>query len=219
MRRALLAMLVVVAACRGQQAPPAKDAAADRAASTQPRLRGTLLVRGDSSLVFIACGTATERPLSAPPSARLHAAVTAVNGALRDSLWVELFADTARGALIAHETLFAAPLREGSRCDQPVPPFEVVASGNEPFWRLTFDGTQLVLERPDPPRELVFDRDTSASRGALTTIIGRRALGTVHEIKLGLLREDCRDGMSDAWYPYRAEVRMGDLALHGCARR
>jgi uncharacterized membrane protein len=182
-------------------------------------LRGTLLVRSDSTFVFIACGTVTERALTAPPSAKLHAAVSAVNGALRDSVWVEFVADTAPGAITARETLFATSLFEGSRCDRPVLPFDIVASGNEPFWRVTFDGTQLVLERPEPPREIVFDVDTSASRGALTTIIGRRALGKVHELKLGLLREDCRDGMSDAWYPYRAEVRMGDLALHGCARR
>jgi uncharacterized membrane protein len=222
MRRALLAMLVAVAACGGrpsQPAPPAQDATADGAVAPRPRLRGTLLVRGDSTLVFIACGTVTERALTAPPSAQLDAAVTAVNGELRDSVWVEFVADTARGAITARETLFAASLREGSRCDEPVPSFEIVASGNEPFWRVTFDGTQLVLERPEPPREIVFDVDTSASRGALTTIIGRRALGKVHELKLGLLHEDCRDGMSDAWYPYRAEVHMGDLALHGCARR
>lgn len=218
MRRALFAMLVAAAACGGRPPTPAQNAAGS-AVAPRPHLRGTLLVRGDSSLVFIACGTVTERAIAAPPSARLEAAVTAVNGALRDSVWVEFLADTAGGALTARETLFAASPRESTRCDEPVPPFEVVASGNEPFWRVTFDGTQLVLERPEPPRELVFDVDTSASRGALTTIIGRRALGTVHELTLGLLHEDCRDGMSDAWYPYRAEVRFGTLALHGCARR
>jgi len=41
----------------------------------------------------------------------------------------------------------------------------------------------------------------------------------VRELKLGLLRDACRDGMSDAWYPYRAEVRFGGTALRGCARR
>jgi len=217
MRHALLAILMAVAACGGQPSRPAPPA--DRAVAPRPRLRGTVLVRADSTLVFIACGTVTERTLTAPPGAQLHAAVAAVNGALRDSVWVEFLADTTRGEIAAREALFAASLREGSRCDEPVPPFEVVASGNEPFWRVTFDGTQLVLERPEPPREMVFDVDTSASRGALTTITGRRALGKVHELKLGLLHESCRDGMSDAWYPYRAEVRIGDLALHGCARR
>lgn len=229
MRRALLTMLALVTACGDRHAPASRGATADGATADgatvdgatapRPRLRGTLLVRGDSALTFIACGTVTERALTAPPSARLHAAVTAVNGALRDSVWVEFSADTARGALTARETLFAASPRERSRCDEPTPPFDIVASGNEPFWRVTFDGTQLVLERPEPPRELVFDVDTSASRGNLTTIIGRRTLGKLHELKLGLLHEDCRDGMSDAWYPYRAEVRIGDLALHGCARR
>ena len=219
MRCARFALLVTLAACSGRPASPAHDAASPGTVAPRPRLRGTLVVRGDSTMMFVACGTTTERALAAPPSAQLQAAVSAVNGAWRDSAWVEFLADTGRGAITARETLFAAPLRERSRCDEPVPPFEIVASGNEPFWRVTFDGTQLVLERPEPPRELVFDVDTSASRGALTTIVGRRVLGKVHELTLGLLHESCRDGMSDAWYPYRAEVRVGNLALHGCARR
>jgi len=41
----------------------------------------------------------------------------------------------------------------------------------------------------------------------------------VRDLQFGLLRTACRDGMSDAWYPYRAEVRFGKMALHGCARR
>jgi len=221
-RTARLALLVAVAACGDRPdrpVPPAQAAASADDTSAPPRLRGTLLVRGDSDMVFVACGTVTERPLVALPASQLPAAVVAVNGTLRDSLWVEFAADTAHGVLTAVEAMFAAPLREGSRCDQPVAPFDIIATGNEPFWRVTFDGSQLVLERPEPPRELVFDADTAAARGALTTIIGRRALGKVHELKLGLLREICRDGMSDAWYPYRAEVRVGNLALHGCARR
>jgi uncharacterized membrane protein len=165
------------------------------------------------------CGTVTERAVMAPPASQLLLAVTAVNGAVRDSLFVEFTADTTGGAITARETLFATSLSEGTRCDRPREPFEVVAVGNEPFWRVTFDGTQLVLERPEPPRELVFDAEPADTRGTLTTILGRRTLGKVHELKLGLLRESCSDGMSDAWYPYRAEVRVGDLALHGCARR
>ncbi len=220
MPRAPLAVLLAVAACGGRPsrpAPPAQDAAS--ASVVRPHLRGTLLVRGDSDLAFVACGTTAERPLAAPAASRLRSAITAVNGAVRDSLWVEFTADTTRPTIAVDETLFAAQLGETSRCDRPAPSFDVIATGNEPFWRVTFDGTQLVLERPDPPRELVFDIDSSSVRGTLTLLIGRRALGKVHELKLGLLREDCRDGMSDAWYPYRAEVRVADLALHGCARR
>lgn len=216
-RAAAASLVLAIVACGGPSATPSPPARAEPAAPV--RLRGTLLAGADSTLVFVACGTVTERTLIAPPSSQLLLAVTAVNGAVRDSLFVEFTADTSGGAITAAETLFATSLAEGTRCDRPREPFEVVAMGNEPFWRVTFDGTQLVLERPEPPREMVFDAGPADTRGPLTTIIGSRALGKVHELKLGLLRESCSDGMSDAWYPFRAEVRVGDLALHGCARR
>ena len=216
-RAAVASLIVAAVACGRPAATPSPPAQAEAAAPA--RLRGTLLAGADSALLFVACGTTTERAVVAPPSSQLLLAVAAVNGGVRDSLFVEFTADTTGGAITAVETLFAASLAEGTRCDRPREPFDVVAIGNEPFWRVTFDGTQLVLERPEPPREMVFDADPAETRGTLTTIIGRRALGKVHELKLGLLRESCSDGMSDAWYPYRAEVRVGDLALHGCARR
>ncbi len=218
MIRAAAASLVLVAvACDRPAATPSPPAQAE--ATAPARLRGTLLVGADSTLLFVACGTTAERPVVAPPSSQLLMAVAAVNGGVRDSLFVEFTADTTGGVIRAAETLFATSPAQGTRCDRPREPFDVVAIGNEPFWRVTFDGTQLVLERPEPPREMVFDADSAETRSTLTTIIGRRALGKVHELKLGLLRESCSDGMSDAWYPYRAEVRVGDLALHGCARR
>jgi len=217
MRTAAVWLGISLAACGGPAATPSPPAQVEAAAPA--RLRGTLLAGADSTLLFVACGTVTERVVLAPPRSQLLVAVSAVNGAVRDSLFVEFSADTIGDVITARETLFATSLSEGTRCDRPREPFEVVAMGNEPFWRVTFDGTQLVLERPEPPRELVFDAAPADSRGALTTIIGRRTLGKVHELKLGLLRESCSDGMNDAWYPYRAEVRVGDLALHGCARR
>lgn len=217
MRTAAASLILALVACGGPAATPSPPAQVE--AAMPARLRGTLLADADSTLRFIACGTVTERGVLAPPSSQLLVAITAVNGAVRDSLFVEFTADTTDSAITARETLFASALSEGSRCDRPREPFEVVAMGNEPFWRVTFDGTQLVLERPEPPREMVFEAAPAETRGTLTTIIGHRALGKVHELKLGLLRESCSDGMSDAWYPYRAEVRVGDLALHGCARR
>jgi uncharacterized membrane protein len=217
MRTAVASLVLVFVACGGPSAAPSPPAQAD--AETPTRLRGTLLAGADSTLMFVACGTVTERAVSAPPSSQLLLAVTAVNGAVRDSLFVEVTADTTGDGITVRETLYATSLAEGTRCDRPREPFEVVAVGNEPFWRVTFDGTQLVLERPEPPREMVFDAEPADTRGTLTTIVGRRTLGKVHELKLGLLHESCSDGMSGAWYPYRAEVRVGDLALHGCARR
>ena len=143
----------------------------------------------------------------------------AVTGARRDSMYAEFIADTTGTRLVARETLFASSLGEGSRCDRPRYPYDFEAFGNEPFWHVTVDGAQLVLERPERPLELAFVADTPVTHGALTTITAHRDEGRVRELKIGLLRDACRDGMSDAWYPYRAEVRFGTTALHGCARR
>ncbi len=213
---AVFALAACAAAC--DRKPPLPVPAAT-AASAFARLRGTLLVRGDSALVFVACGTTAERPLRVSAASQVATAVTAVNGALRDSVWLEFVGDTTAPVIVAREALYAAPFGEGSRCDAPAPSFDVEATGNEPFWHVTLDSTQLVFERPEPPRELVFDALPPETRGTLTTIRAHRALGRVHDLTLGLLREACRDGMSDAWYPYRAELRVADLALHGCARR
>jgi uncharacterized membrane protein len=182
------------------------------------RLGGTLVVR-DAALLFIACGTLAERPLAALPNAQLHAALIAVNGDVRDSMYVEFLADTVRGVLTVRETLFATSLTGGSRCDRPRRIFDIEAMGNEPFWRVTLDSAQMVLERPEPPLELVFDALPAETRGTLTTIRAHRVMGRDHDLTLAVLREPCRDPMSDSWYPYRAEVRFRALALHGCARR
>jgi uncharacterized membrane protein len=214
-RPLVLALALAVGACDSSPPPP-------KLAATAPApvyQRGVLLVAADSSMRFGACGTTVERTVTAHPDTRLLEAVMAVNGAIRDSLFVEVLADTTSDGLVVRETLFATSLTEGSRCDRPRAPFEWVAAGTEPFWRVTYDGTQLVLERPEPPREVVFEATPPEVRGALTTIVGHRDLDQVKEIKLGILREACRDGMSDAWFPYRAEVRVGELALAGCARR
>ncbi|HEY3287385.1 MAG TPA: hypothetical protein VGJ96_09755 [Gemmatimonadaceae bacterium] len=217
----LATLLLVVVACRGPSTD-ARPSSADsvRASATRAAYaRGTLLVSADSTMRFAACGTTVERPVADTPASRLREAVNAVNGSLRDSLFVEFLADTLDERVVVRETLFATSLAEGPHCDRPREPFEWVAHGVEPFWRVTFDGTQLVLERPEPPRELVFDAQPADVRGALTTVAGTRSLGKVHSLKVGLLRESCRDGMSDAWFPFRAEVRVGDVALAGCARR
>jgi uncharacterized membrane protein len=212
-------LLLAVLAC-GRQPSSATPAAANTSARSAPvYARGTLLVNADSSMRFAACGTTTERRLTATPASRLKEAMIAVNGAVRDSLFVEIMADTLGDSVVVQEALFATLLAEGSQCDRPRLPFEWVALGVEPFWRITVDGSELVLERPEPPRELVFDAKPADVRGALTTIMATRSLGKVHVLKLGILREGCRDGMSDAWYPFRAEVRLGETALAGCARR
>jgi len=178
-----------------------------------------LLARDSATLVFVACGTTAERPVQLRRFSQVIEALVAVNGAVRDSIYLELEADTAGGRIGAREARFATNFSEGSRCDRPRSYFDVEATGNEPFWHVTLDGSQLVLERAEAPLELAFVADTPVVRGGLTTIFAHRDEGRVRDLQFGLLRTACRDGMSDAWYPYRAEVRFGKMALHGCARR
>ena len=213
---ALVLALFLAAACGKKAAVPVP---ADSSGVSGPvRMRGTLLAR-DGALAMVACGTIVERAVIVRPASQLEEALVAVVGGVRDSMYVEFLADTAGGLLVARETLFASALAEGSRCDRPRYLYEIEALGTEPFWRVTLDGAQLVLERPENPLEQAFVADAPVTRGALTTISARRDNGEEREIKIGLLREACRDGMSDAWYPYRAEVRFGLTAMHGCARR
>ncbi|MHB1312195.1 MAG: COG3650 family protein [Gemmatimonadaceae bacterium] len=211
-----LAVTLATAACGGAPKAPAADTAT---AAAPVALRGTLLARDSVTLVFVACGTTAERPLELRRFSQVIEALVTVNGAVRDSIYLELHADTAGGRLRAREARFATSFAEGSRCDRPRPYFDIEATGNEPFWHVTLDGTQLVLERGEAPHEIAFVADTPVVRGGLTTILAHRDEGRARDLQLGLLRTTCRDGMSDAWYPYRAEVRFGTMALHGCARR
>jgi uncharacterized membrane protein len=212
----MFAASLVLAACGGATKTPRADTAQ---ATTPVMLRGTLLARDSVTLVFVACGTTAERPVELRRFSQVTEALVAVNGAVRDSIYLELEADTAGGRVRARDARFATNFAEGARCDRPPPYFSIEATGNEPFWRVTLDGTQLVLERPEAPLEMAFVADTPVVRGGLTTILAHRDEGRVRDLQLGLLRTACRDGMSDAWYPYRAEVRFGASALHGCARR
>ena len=216
MKYAVALLLVVTAAC-GKK--PALPVPAGTAVVPGPvRMRGTLLARG-STLVLVACGTVVERAVTTLPAAQLREALASVAGASGDSMYVEFIADTTGERLVARETLFASSLAEGSGCDRSRYPYDFEALGTEPFWHVTLDSAQLVLERPERPLELAFVADPPVTRGTLTTITAHRSEGRVRELKLSLLRDACRDGMSDSWYPYRAEMRFGDAAMHGCARR
>lgn len=216
MKFAAALLLVAAAACGKEPAFPVPGGATD--VQDPVRLRGTLLVR-DSSLVLVACGTATERTVTTLPAAQLRDALVSVAGADGDSMYVEFIADTAGERLVAHETLFASSLPDGSGCDRPRYPYDFEALGTEPFWHVTLDSAQLVLERPEGPLELAFIADPPVTRGTLTTITAHRSEGGARELRLSLLREVCRDGMSNACYPFRAEMRFGAVVLRGCAHR
>jgi len=216
----VLVTLAMLAACGGSaDKPPAVSVQGSRPAA----LRGTLLAPDSTTLVFVACGTTDERPLELRPYSRVMEALVTLNGSVRDSIFLEVDADTTGGRIRAREARFAARFTERpadwSYCDRPRPAFAVEAVGTDPFWRVTLDSTLLVLERADAPLEVAFVADTPVVRGDVATVMAHGEGGREQTLQLDLRRTACRDTMSGSWYPLRADVQVGKSVLHGCARR
>jgi uncharacterized membrane protein len=209
-------VLVVLAACAGAADKPAAEPARPNGPVV---LRGTLLARDSVTLAFVACGTTAERPVELRPGSRVMEAMLTVNGAVRDSVFMEVEADTSGGRLRARDARFARNFDAGSGCDRPHVMVELEATGIEPFWRVTVDGALLVLERAEAPFEIAFKADSPLVQGDLMTVLAHRADGFARELQLKILRTACHDAVGNAWYPFRAEVRFGRSAYRGCARR
>ena len=86
------------------------------------------------------------------------------------------------------------------------------AIGTEPFWNLQVKGTTLVLTRPDEPALTATGAVLAASSGKATWTAEKATPPVVATLEAGT----CSDGMSDRVYPYKAEVKVGDLVLKGC---
>ncbi|MFA5582513.1 MAG: META domain-containing protein [Paracoccaceae bacterium] len=91
----------------------------------------------------------------------------------------------------------------------PAPEAAFTARGNEPFWSLTVDGGQMLLNRMDggeitaplPDARLDGDDLVYATEG----------------LSLRLTQSLCHDTMSGMPYPQQAQVQVGGVVLHGCA--
>lgn len=81
--------------------------------------------------------------------------------------------------------------------------------GTEPFWAITVDDTDVLLERPDAaPRHFTPSG---------FHVIGNRAELRSTTLSIVLTPGPCSDGMSDRQYPLTAEVRLDTDVLKGCA--
>lgn len=96
----------------------------------------------------------------------------------------------------------------------PAAPFrgDFALIGTEPFWRLDVKGTTLVLTRPDAAPLTAAGAVLAASSGKATWTAEAATPPVVATLESGT----CSDGMSDRVYPYKAEVKVGDLVLKGC---
>jgi len=86
--------------------------------------------------------------------------------------------------------------------------------GTEPFWNVTFDGSEITYTGLDRPTQV-------APRGE-PTLSGQAASWTAqtdagNALVVTLTVEECSDGMSDRTYPLSAEVVIAGETLHGCA--
>ncbi len=81
--------------------------------------------------------------------------------------------------------------------------------GTEPFWAITADDNDVLLERPD-----------ATARHFTPTgfhIAGNQAELRSTTLSIVLTPGPCSDGMSDRQYPLSAEVHLDDTVLKGCA--
>lgn len=86
------------------------------------------------------------------------------------------------------------------------------ARGNEPFWRVDINGTNIALIRPDAPITVALNAGLAAT--------GDQAIWTAQSgdatVTVTLTKGDCSDGMSDLKYGYTAKVVWGAETLNGC---
>lgn len=102
-----------------------------------------------------------------------------------------------------------APVLGGVDLGQPVR-----ALGTEPFWSVELTGTELVYTTPEPPEQRA-PQPNPVVQGTTATWDAETADGTA--LSVTLVATECSDGMSDRTYPLTAMVKVGELALTGCA--
>jgi len=223
----VIGILLVLGGCSGasDHAPPAL--AADSAAvastprpSTEAVLRG-LYSFGHEVRAFRPCGSTTVlwvrdqtgllRRLHEElrPGAEPYEAIfTVVAGTVNAPSDTGFGADY-DGELTVREIRYAAP--EGLGCDSDWS-FHIRASGNEPFWTATVDGSGLHLGRPGEPERAW--PDASVEAGPDRT---RITVPSDTSVGLELQADSCRDSMSGAFSPWAARLRVGDRVFSGCA--
>ena len=90
----------------------------------------------------------------------------------------------------------------------------VRALGTEPFWSVELTGTEMVYTTPEPLEQRA-PQPNPVVQGTTATYAAETADGTA--LNVTLVATECSDGMSDRIYPLTAMVKIGDLALTGCA--
>ncbi|KAA0023817.1 COG3650 family protein [Antrihabitans cavernicola] len=105
-----------------------------------------------------------------------------------------------------------APVPAPAGTDAPVAAYS--ASGNEPFWSVTVDGTTLLYSTPEsmPGKKL---QSTRTAENGVVTFSGN---DTGAAFALVLTDAPCSDSMSGKDFEFTAKFTYGDTKLDGCAR-
>jgi uncharacterized membrane protein len=119
------------------------------------------------------------------------------------------------GLFVLEEVLYATVEGAARACGQPTPTYIVAARGNEPFWAVEVNETQMIWRSPQDPKELILEVEPAQdAEGA----VRYRARGGDHELELLLDAQPCRDSMSGDFFAYAARALLDGEELKGCAR-
>ena len=119
------------------------------------------------------------------------------------------------GRFVLEEVLYATVEGAARACDQPAPTYIVAARGNEPFWAVEVNETQMIWRSPEEPKELTLEVEPAQdAEGA----VRYQARSGDHQLELLLDAQSCRDSMSGDFFAYAARAVFDGAELKGCAR-
>ena len=88
------------------------------------------------------------------------------------------------------------------------------ASGNEPFWSVTVDGTTLEYSTP----EMMPGERLTSTRSTENGVIAFSGTGEDGPFALTLTTTPCNDSMSGQEFEFTSEFTYGGKTLDGCGR-
>ena len=171
-------------------------------------------------LRLVPCGEQAAVGLDDRTGGRL-AAARAELGSGEGGLFIEVRGTRTANGIVAREIVRAFPAGEGPWCDSLLAPGELRAHGNEPFWSLTM--RRGGIEWADPERgsvvfpPAVLSVDDGPRPFGIRTYTSEIPSTPVRRLTVRVHADDCRDGMSGAWFRLAAEVQLDGVTMQGCA--
>jgi len=188
-------------------------ACAANAAEPVQAWRGMMIDRL-GKMEFYVCGEQKPlRPVDATPQKDLKAVFRRLSGPYEQAVF--MMVEGARKDSTLRVTQLLRAYREGIGCKENLAGIEFKAFGNEPDWRMAMDGNALRFQRQEDPAPASFPYQPLSKEGGSRLVFQARTESS--DIAVALKRERCTDTMSDALYPYRAEVVSGGETYRGCA--